>query len=66
MLFEVCQAGYVLALLVDGEDNARVTYAEWLRQVKFKGDEAEDGRVTLSEAISRPPSVIVTETQLPG
>src|SRR5438477_10826109 len=56
----------VLVLLVDGDDDTRMMYAECLRQLKFKVDEAEDGRVALAKAISRHPRVIVTETRLPG
>jgi len=41
-------------------------YAQFLRHAAYDVDEAEDGREALAKAISRRPSVIVTETLLPG
>ena len=55
-----------LALLVDRDADTRQMYAEFLRMSAFQTDEAEDGREALAKAISRCPSVIVTETRLPG
>ncbi len=40
--------------------------AEYLRQLTYEIDEADDGREALAKAMSRRPSVIVTESRLPG
>jgi len=55
-----------LALLVDRDADTRQMYAEYLRQSAYQTDEAEDGREALAKALSLRPSVIVTETRLPG
>jgi two-component system, chemotaxis family, response regulator PixH len=55
-----------LALLADRDADTRLMYAEYLRQLTYEIDEAEDGREALAKAISRHPTVIVTETRLPG
>src|SRR5579864_3826912 len=55
-----------LALLVDRDADARQMYAEFLRYAAFEIDQAEEGREALVKALTRPPDVIVTETQLPG
>jgi two-component system, cell cycle response regulator DivK len=56
----------LLALLVDRDDDTRRMYAEFLRLGAWEIEEASDGREALAKAISHPPSVIVTETRLPG
>jgi CheY-like chemotaxis protein len=56
----------VLALLADGDADTRQMYGSYLRQLTYEIDEAEDGREALAKAISRGPTVIVTETRLPG
>jgi CheY-like chemotaxis protein len=55
-----------LALLVDYDDDTRQMYAEYLRRAACEIEEATDGREGLAKAISRRPSVVVTETRLPG
>jgi CheY-like chemotaxis protein len=55
-----------LALLADPDADTRLMYAEYLRQLTYEIDEAEDGREALAKAISRQPTVIVTEIGLPG
>jgi DNA-binding response OmpR family regulator len=55
-----------LALLVDHDDDTRHMYAEYLKRAACEIDEATDGREGLAKAISRRPSVVVTETRLPG
>jgi CheY-like chemotaxis protein len=55
-----------LALLADRDPDTRLLNAEYLRQFSYEIDEAEDGREALAKAISRPPSVIVTASRLPG
>jgi len=55
-----------LALLADRDADTRLMYAEYLRRLTYEIDEAEDGREALAKAISRQPTVIVTETRLPG
>jgi CheY-like chemotaxis protein len=55
-----------LALLVDRDPDTRLMYAEYLRMLAFHTDEAEDGREALAKALSLQPSVIVTDTRLPG
>lgn len=54
------------ALLVDRDADTRLLYAEYLRQSAYEVEEAEDGREALAKAIARVPSVIVSETRLPG
>jgi CheY-like chemotaxis protein len=56
----------ILALLADRDADSRQMYAEYLRQLTYEIDEADDGREALAKAISRRPSVIVTESRLPG
>jgi two-component system phosphate regulon response regulator PhoB len=56
----------VLALLADRDADTRLMYAEYLRQLTYEIDEAEDGPEALAKAISRRPSVIVTDSRLPG
>jgi CheY-like chemotaxis protein len=55
-----------VALLVDRDADTRKMYAEYLATARCVVDEAEDGREALAKAIARQPSVIVTETRLPG
>src|SRR5438046_10017029 len=55
-----------LALLVDRDADTRSMYAEYLRHAQCEIEEAADGREALAKAIARRPSVIVTETLLPG
>jgi two-component system, cell cycle response regulator DivK len=55
-----------VALLVDRDADTRLMYGEYLRQLTYQVDEADDGREALAKAISRHPAVIVTETRLPG
>jgi CheY-like chemotaxis protein len=55
-----------LALLADRDADTRMMYGEYLRQLTYEIDEAEDGREALAKATSLHPSVIVTETRLPG
>jgi CheY-like chemotaxis protein len=55
-----------LALLADYDADTRLMYAEHLRESNYQIEEAEDGREALAKAISCRPSVIVTETRLPG
>ena len=54
-----------LALLADRDADTRQMYAAHLRQVPYEIEEAEDGRDALAKALSRRPSVIVTDTRLP-
>ena len=54
------------ALIVDTDPDTRLMYAEHLRRSMYQIDEADDGREALAKAIFRRPSVIVTETRLPG
>src|SRR5207247_9390968 len=55
-----------LALLVDRDEDTRSLYAEYLRDAHCDIEEAADGREALAKAIARRPSVIITETLLPG
>src|SRR3989442_2762214 len=55
-----------LALLVDYDDDTRQMYAEYLKRAACQIEEASDGRKGLAKAISRRPSVVVTEPRLPG
>jgi CheY-like chemotaxis protein len=55
-----------LALLVDRDADTRLMYGEYLQQLSYEIDEADDGREALAKAISQHPTVIVTETRLPG
>src|SRR5690242_3653788 len=55
-----------LALLADRDGDTRLMYAEFLRRVPYRIDEAEDGYEALAKAITHEPSIIVTETRLPG
>jgi two-component system chemotaxis response regulator CheY len=55
-----------LALLADRDEDTRLMYGSYLRQLRFEIEEAEDGREALAKAISRRPAVLVTETRLPG
>jgi CheY-like chemotaxis protein len=52
-------------LLVDHDVDTRRMYAAYLQQSTCV-EEAEDGREALAKAIARRPSVVVTETRLPG
>jgi len=54
------------ALLVDRDADTRLLYAEYLRQSAYEVEESEDGREALAKAIARVPSVVITETRLPG
>jgi CheY-like chemotaxis protein len=55
-----------LVLLVDGDDDTRAMYSDYLRNGAWRIDEAIDGREALAKAIANRPDVIVTETHLPG
>jgi len=55
-----------LALLVDRDSETRRLYSTFLRQAICEVDEAEDGREALAKALTRHPSIIITETRLPG
>jgi two-component system, cell cycle response regulator DivK len=55
-----------VALLADRDTDTRQMYGVYLRQMAFEVEEAEDGREALAKAISLRPSVLVTETRLPG
>jgi CheY-like chemotaxis protein len=56
----------IRALLADRDADTRLMYAEYLRQLTYEIDEAEDGREALAKAISRQPTVVVTDIRLPG
>ena len=58
--------GKVHALLVDRDDDTRLMYAEYLSHLEYEIDEAADGREALARAITLHPTVIVTDSQLPG
>ena len=55
----------VLALLAARDSDTRQMYAEYLRQFTYEIDEAEDGPEALAKAMSRHPTVIATDSQLP-
>lgn len=55
-----------LALLADRDDDTRRMYATFLQQGTCDVDEAEDGREALAKALTRHPSIVITETRLPG
>ena len=60
-------AGQRVALLVDGDADTRSMYAEYLRlSSTWLVEEATDGREALAKAIRQCPTVVVTETRLPG
>jgi CheY-like chemotaxis protein len=56
----------VLALLADRDADTRLKYAEYLQRFTYEIDEAEDGPEALAKAISRLPTVIATDSELPG
>ena len=56
----------VRALLIDRDRDTREMYAEYLRAATYQIDEAGDGRQALAIALERRPSIVVTETRLPG
>jgi two-component system, chemotaxis family, response regulator PixH len=56
----------VSVLIVDHDADTRAMYAEYLRSLAYQVEEADDGRVALAKALSYRPTVIVTETRLPG
>lgn len=56
----------MLALLVDRDLDTLHMYAECMKLGAWEVEEASDGREALAKALSRRPSVIVTETSLPG
>lgn len=56
----------VLALLAARDADMRLKYADYLRQFTYEIDEAEDGPEALAKAISRLPTVIATDSELPG
>jgi DNA-binding response OmpR family regulator len=56
----------VRALLVDRDRDTREMYAEYLRTATYAVAEAGDGRQALAIALERRPSIVVTETRLPG
>jgi CheY-like chemotaxis protein len=53
-------------LLVDGDDDTRKMYSEYLELTAWLIEEAGDGREALAKAIATQPDVIVTETRIPG
>jgi CheY-like chemotaxis protein len=55
-----------VALFVDGDADVRGLYSAYFRSRYWLTDEASDGREALAKALTRPPSVVVTEIQLPG
>ena len=55
-----------LALLIDPDPDTRGAFANYLRLSACAIDEAVDGREALAKALGRPPSIIVTETRVPG
>jgi DNA-binding response OmpR family regulator len=56
----------MLALLVDRDDDTRGKYAEYLRASAWTVEQVVDGREALAKAISLRPSIVITETRLPG
>src|SRR5438045_4814626 len=55
-----------LALLVDRDADTRQLFADYLRHESYDVEQADDGRLGLAKAVSYHPSVVVTETRLPG
>jgi len=55
-----------LVLIVDQNDDVRNLYVQYLQLFDFETEQAADGREALAKAISRDPTVIVTDTCLPG
>jgi CheY-like chemotaxis protein len=53
-------------LLIDGDDDTRSMYSEYLKLGSWRIEEAGDGREALAKAIAVRPDVIVMETRLPG
>jgi CheY-like chemotaxis protein len=60
------QTDPLLALLADRDADTRKLYAEYLRLGTWNVDEASDGPEALAKAIGSRPSIIITETRLPG
>jgi two-component system, cell cycle response regulator DivK len=60
------QTDPLLALLADRDADTRKLYAGYLRLGTWNVDEAADGPEALAKAIGKRPSIIVTETRLPG
>jgi two-component system, OmpR family, phosphate regulon response regulator PhoB len=56
----------ILVLIADRDADSRLMYAEYLRQLRYDVEEAEDGREALAKALAQLPGIIVTETRLPG
>src|SRR5262245_5208216 len=55
-----------LALVVDRDAGARLSYATPLRGQAYEIDEADDGRDALAKALAFNPALIVTGARLPG
>ena len=55
-----------VALLVDRDDDSRAMYAEFMKLQAWTTEEAADGPEGLAKALSCRPSIVITETQLPG
>src|SRR5262245_49426419 len=58
----------LLVLLADRDDDTRLSYGEYFRQIhaNIDLDEARDGREALATALARPHDLVVTETRLAG
>jgi len=52
-------------LLVDPDDDSRTMYREWFQQSGCEVVEAIDGREALTEALVRPPALVISEIRLP-
>ena len=52
-------------LLVDPDDDSRTMYREWFQQSGCEVVEAIDGRDALTEALVRPPALVISEIRLP-
>jgi CheY-like chemotaxis protein len=52
-------------LLVDPDDDTRTMYREWFQQSGCEVVEAIDGREALTEALIRPPALVISEIRLP-
>ena len=52
-------------LLVDPDDDSRMMYREWFQQSGCEVVEAIDGRDALTEALVRPPALVISEIRLP-
>ena len=52
-------------LLVDPDDDSRTMYREWFQESGCEVVEAIDGREALTEALVRPPALVISEIRLP-